>query len=446
METTVGTLALLLAQAAPLQDAADADLTSIAQRGAVAMLLGLLVGAERQYSHTEKEQLFAGVRTFPLLALLGYTGGLLSTAAGSPLVFAGITAGVCALVVAAYVVTSLGEDKGATTEIAGLTVYFLGALCWYGNPDVVTFASAAAVAATVLLSMREAIHGVVGKFEKDDIFATLKLAVVTLIVLPLLPRKDVGPYDAFNPYDTWKYVVLIASISFAGYVAIKMVGARKGVGLTGIFGGLSSSTAVTIAFSRKSREEPRLAPSFASAIVLASTIMFPRTLFYAVGICPPLLDTLWRPVALLTATGTAVSAYLYFRNEKDAGAGEGITLKNPFELGSAVKFGIVLALIGFASRWAYAEFGARGYSLAGVLMGLADADGFAVQAARQGAQEAAGSPFLAVATRAILLAMIANTVVKGVLTVTLGARELRRCTIPAFAAMAAVGAAAAFLY
>jgi len=441
---TDGTLTFLLAQAEPVRSLIHEDLLSIAQRGAIAMLVGLLVGAEREYSHSDKEQLFAGVRTFPIIALLGFLAALLASLSGSPLVFAGASLGFAALVVASYVLTSLGEDKGATTEIAALTVYFLGALCGFGDDALVTFASAAAVGATVLLSMREAIHGAVGRFEKADIYATLKLAVVTLIVLPLLKDEDLGPYGAFNPYRTWKYVVLIASISFAGYVTMKMVGARKGVGLTGIFGGLSSSTAVTLAFSRKSREEPRLSGSFASAIVLASTMMFPRTLFYAAGIWPALLATLWRPVALLTAAGVAASAVLYLRGEKDEGAGEGIVLKNPFELGSAVKFGIVLALIGFASRWAYAEFGARGYGLAGILMGMADADGFAVQAARQGAG-AAPAPFLAAATRAILLAMIANTVVKGALSVALGSRELRRFTVPAFAAMAAVGAAATLL-
>src|SRR5690349_2744724 len=163
---TMATLPLLLAQSEPARLLIHEELTTIAQRGAIAMLVGLLVGAEREYSHSEKEELFAGVRTFPLISLLGFTAGLLAMAAGSPLVFVGVTIGFCALVVASYVLTSLGEDKGATTEIAGLTVYFLGALCCYGDDALVTFASAAAVAATVLLSMREAIHGVVGKFEK----------------------------------------------------------------------------------------------------------------------------------------------------------------------------------------------------------------------------------------------------------------------------------------
>jgi len=422
----------------------------LAQRGAVAMLLGLLVGAEREYSHSEKEQLFAGVRTFPIIALLGFVAALLGSLSGSPLVFAGASLGFGLLVVASYVLTSLGEDKGATTEIAGLTVYFLGAFCWYCGDGQLAFASAAAVAAAILLSMREAIHGFVAKFEREDIYATLKLAVVTLIVLPLVPDEDYGPYRAFNPYRTWKYVVLIAFISFAGYVAMKVVGTKKGVGITAMLGGLSSSTAVALAFSRKSRQEPRLARSFASGIVLASTIMFPRILVVVTAACPPLFDRLWRPAAVLTATGLLASAFLHFRTEGDREAGEGIRLRNPFELGSAVGFGIFLSAVGFVSRWAFAEFGERGLNVAGVIMGLADTDGFSISTAGQamrlwtaGPGQPGTASFLSTAATAVVLAMVSNTVVKGGMTAVLGARELRRWTVPSFAALAAAGAASA---
>ncbi|MCK6480413.1 MAG: MgtC/SapB family protein [Planctomycetes bacterium] len=433
------------AAAAPVPDLGD-PFKELAQRGAIAMLIGLLVGAERQYSHTEKEQLFAGVRTFPLIGLLGFLAAFLAEGR-DPLIFAGVSLTFGGLVLASYVLTSLGEDKGATTEIAGLTVYFLGALCFWGQED---FASSAAVAATVLLSMREAMHGFVERLDRDDVFAALKLAVVTLIVLPLLPRLDYGPYRAFNPHKIWTYVVLIASISFAGYVSVKALGARKGIGITGLFGGLASSTAVALAFSRKSREEPRLSRPFAGAIVIASTIMFPRVLVVAAVACPPLLGLLWKPVALLTLAGVAASLLLQFGPEKGEGHSEGVALRNPFELASAVKFGVVLAVIGFVSRASYALFGEGGFLLASGLMGMADADGLAAQAASQGKGllEAAGGdaaqvPFLSTAAAGIVLAMAANTVVKGALTLTMGAPELRRWTLPAFGALAAIAVGAA---
>ncbi len=451
----------------------------VATRGGAALLIGLLIGAEREFSHTEKEQLFAGVRTFPLISLLGFTAAMIAALAGSPLVFAAVALCFGLLIVSTYVLTSLGEDKGATTEIAGLTAFFLGALCFYGtevDPRAwsahgvpVKFASAAAVVAAVLLSMREAIHGVVGKFEKDDIHATLKLAIVTLIVLPLLPDRmytiadllgaevlqgapqGLRDFKVINPNKIWYYVVLIAGISFLGYVGVKVFGARMGVGLTGIFGGLSSSTATTLAFSKKSREEPAMARSFATAIVLASTIMFPRCLVVAAAACPPLLVQLWKPVAILCAVGVVASAILHFGAPKDEHAAEGVKFKNPFELGSAVKFGFVLAGIGIVSRASHQLFGEKAFYLASVLVGMADADGFASQAADQGkaalaaAEPGAAVPFLATAATAIVLAMLSNTVVKGSLTVTIGAKELRRYTVTSFAAMVVVGVIAAFL-
>jgi uncharacterized membrane protein (DUF4010 family) len=437
--------------------AAAADpFVHLAARGGVALLLGLLIGAEREHSHTAKEHLFAGVRTFPLISLLGFTAALLSTVAGSPLVFVAVAVVFGMLVTATYVVTSLGGDKGATTEIAGLTAFFLGALCHGGSDVHVQFASAAAVVAAALLSLREAIHGFVSKFEREDIYATLKLFIVTLIVLPLLPDRTYSFHDfeplrhlenfqILNPRSTWTYVVVLASISFAGYVAVKVVGARRGVGLTGFLGGLVSSTAVALAFSRKSREAPGQSRSLASAIVLASTVMFPRVFVVASGICPPLAGLLWKPCALLLASGLAAGFLLHRRSEENPGGADDVAFKNPFELGSAVKFGLLLAFISFASRAAYQLFKDEGYYVVSVLAGLADVDGISAQAASLGKEKvlAVGDPalvpFLSTAATAIVLAMVSNTVVKGGLTLAIGAPQLRRHTLPAFGAMAVVG-------
>lgn len=194
-----------------------------------------------------------------------------------------------------------------------------------------------------------------------------------------------------------------------------------------------------------------MARSFATAIVVASTIMFPRCLLVAAAACPPLLANLWKPVAVLCVVGGIASAVLHFGHAKDEHAAEGVKFKNPFELGSAVKFGFVLAGIGIVSRASHQLFGEQAFLLASVLMGMADADGFATQAAEQGKAaleaEPAGTPvpFLATATTAIVLAMLANTVVKGSLTMTVGDPSLRRYTVPAFAAMVVVGLGAAFL-
>jgi uncharacterized membrane protein (DUF4010 family) len=229
-------------------------------------------------------------------------------------------------------------------------------------------------------------------------------------------------------------------------VAVKVVGAARGIAVTGLLGGLTSSTAVTLAFSRRSREEPALARPFAGAIVLASTIMFPRTLLYAAAACPPLLALLWKPVALLTAVGAAAGLLLHFRRGAGEEAERPVEFHNPFELGSALKLGLLLAAIGFASRASRDLFGDAGFQAVAVLVGLADVDGFAVAAAgdaqrmRDGGDPGAEA-FLGAVAGATLLAMLANTVVKGILAATLGSPELRRAALPAFGAMAAAAAA-----
>ena len=427
------------------------DLPALAGRGGVALLVGLLVGMEREFSQAEKGKLVAGVRTFPLIALLGFTAALLGDLAGSPAVFASVAAAFTAFVAAAYVVSSLRGDAGATTEIAALTVFFLGALCRWGDEAHLRFVAAAAVAATVLLSLRDPLHEAVRRFERADVHATLKLAVVSLIVLPLLPDADMGPYDAFNPRRIWKFVVLIAALSFAGYVAVKVLGARRGVGLTGLFGGLVSSTAVALAFSRRSREAPGLSRPFAAAVVLASTIMFPRVLVVAAAGCPALLPRLWLPVAVLAGTGVAAGALLFRGGGPAAKEAEGVTFSNPFELGSALKFGALIALVGLASGAAYDVFQEGGLYAVSVASGLADVDGLTVAVAGEARRAVLAAdppgevPFLSTATRALVLAMMANTAVKGGLAAALGSRELRRLVVPALGAMLGAGAIALVL-
>ena len=442
-----------------LATAAQEDFPSLARRGAVAILLGLLVGAEREFSRGEGEPLFAGVRTFPIIGMLGFAGALLADGR-HPLILGAVLLGFGGLVVATYVVTAMKGDMGATTEISALVVLVFGALCYHGYEGI---ASALAVVATLFLSLRHTLHTLVQKLVRDDVSAVLKLAIVTLIVLPLLPNKSYGPYDAWNPYRIWKYVVLIAGISFAGYVAVKIFGAKKGIGMTGILGGLASSTAVAMAFSKRNRDEPRLAREFAVAIVLASTIMFPRVLITAAVISPPLLTYLWKPIAVLSAAGLAASGILYLHRGKTSGTDEEpVATKNPFELGSAIKFGLFLALIFLVTRAAQDQFQEKGLYAASILAGLTDVDAITVQsssdvrdkvsatktedeAARKEAEEEARRA-MRTAVTAIVLAMMSNTAVKGGMTVFAGSKELRRYTIPSFGAMIVLGLLAAFLF
>jgi uncharacterized membrane protein (DUF4010 family) len=416
-----------------------APLEVLAQRAAVALLLGLLVGVERERNRKPGEEQFAGIRTFPLIGLLGFLGAL-AAEGRSVVVFAAVWLGFAALVVASYVMTAIAGEKGATTEVAAFLVFLAGALCFW---DQVGFASAAGVVAALLLSLRQVLHGLVARLVPEDLLAAMKLALITVVVLPLLPDRALGPYGAWNPRSLWRYVVLIAAISFAGYVASRAFGARRGILLAGVAGGLTSSTAVTLAFARRSGEEPALARPLAGGILIASTIMFPRVLVIAAAVHPPLLGPLAPPIAALTLAGTAAGLTL-LRREAESGDAELLQRGNPLELGPALRFGALLAVIFLVSRWAYATFQAGGLYVASLLAGTTDVDAITVQAASQ-TRETGGAAFVPIAVTAILLAAVSNTAVKGGLTVVLGAPALRRLTLPAFLFVLAVGLGAALL-
>ena len=282
---------------------------------------------------------------------------------------------------------------------------------------------------------------------REDLVAALQLAVLTLIVMPLAPDRDMGPYDALNPRRIWTFVVLLAAISFAGYVAVRLLGAHRGTAVTAAFGGLVSSTAVALEFSRRSAQSPELSRPLAAGVVLASTLMFPRVLVVAGAGCPDLVPRLAPCVGLTTAAG-AVASVLLYRGTAGADPAGPVALRNPLGLVSALKFAAFIAFIGLASRAAAAAWGDAGLYAVAAVSGLADVDGLTVAVAGEASRavHAAGAagdpPFLATAARVLVVAMLANTVVKGALVAALGSPEARRLTVRSMGAVLAAGAGA----
>jgi uncharacterized membrane protein (DUF4010 family) len=215
-------------------------------RFGAALVLGLLAGLQREFAKGhEEEDLFAGARTFTLLSIAGASSAYLAilTASTSVLVAGLMIMGV--MIIAAYIVGSQLGEIGQTTEVAAVVMVLVGALCIAGD---VTVAVAVGVTTTVILSLKLQAESLAKRLTKEDIYATLKFAVITVIVLPVLPRHGYGPppIDSLVPFNIWLMVVFISGISFLGYILIKLVGPSRGVGLTGILGGLVSSTAVTL--------------------------------------------------------------------------------------------------------------------------------------------------------------------------------------------------------
>jgi uncharacterized membrane protein (DUF4010 family) len=295
----------------------------------------------------------------------------------------------------------------------------------------------------VLLSLKVQTHTFARTLDSEDVFATLKFAVITVIVLPLLPRQGYGPspFDVLVPYNVWLMVVLISGISFLGYVLIKVVGPRRGVGLTGILGGLASSTAVTLSVAERSRDSQGLDRPFALALMLAWTIMFARVIVEVAIISPSLLVSVWTPILGISAVSLVYCGYLYRMQVTDE-QDEPQTVSNPFRLVPAITFGVLYAIILVASNGAQSYFGDTGVYLSSVVAGLADVDAITLSMARL---HESGDLAPATATRAIVIAAAANTVLKGGIVALTGTRGLRRAVLPGLLLIVGASAAAALL-
>ncbi|HBG50708.1 MAG TPA: hypothetical protein DDW89_02695, partial [Gammaproteobacteria bacterium] len=323
---------------------------------ALALAVGLLIGLERGWqSRTLPEgERIAGLRTFGLLGLLGGVASLLGRELGSVIPAAVILA--VTLVMGGAYLLRFRQDHAAsaTTTIAALVTLGLGGLAGLGE---LALAAAGAVITTLLLNLKPILHAGVEKLQASELRATLNLLLISVVLLPVLPDHGYGPWAVLNPYRLWMMVVLIASISFGGYFAIKLLGPDRGILFTGLFGGLSSSTAVTLSLARVARSEPAWSPTLASGILVACGTMFPRILLVASVLHPPLLEALWMPLAVMAGV-TYGGAALFWWGQRKAIDNPALVLSNPFQLGMALRFGAVLLLILLAAEWIGAQWGA----------------------------------------------------------------------------------------
>ena len=416
---------------------------AIFYRFGVALFIGILTGLQREHVSDEisnrSREMFAGVRTFALMSLAGCTAALVADLLSSPLVFVCIFLLLGGMVAAAYVVTAWHGEVGLTTEMAAIVTILAGALCFW---DQIPLAAALSVITTTLLSFKFELHKLAKRITQEDIIATLKFAIITIIILPILPNTSFWPtpFDVLNPYNIWLMVILISGISFLGYILMKLVGTNRGIGITGLLGGIVSSTAVTLSFSQRSHKNQQLAKPFALAIMLAWTIMFGRIIIEVATVNPSLLRLVLRPMALAGAIGLAFCAFFYFSPYTDE-VGE-VQLSNPFELKPAVQFGLIYALILLVARTAHFYFGETGVYVSSVISGLADVDAITLTMAEF---SKVGSVELETAARAIILATISNTVVKGGMVFVMGASFLKRILVLPFLIIIGVGLLFVFL-
>ena len=410
----------------------------LALRFAVALGLGILIGLERERAKGEEGG--AGVRTFALIALAGAIAGYLDQNLGLVWLALAVFVAVGALLISLYVLTSLRGDTGIATEISALLAFLLGLLCAHGQLQVAAWV---AVAMALMLALKDWLHRLARRIDTSDVEATLKFAIVTLIILPLVPDQNYGPalLNVLNPYKVWLMVVLISGLNFVSYLLIKTVGAEHGIGIAGLLGGLASSTAVTLGFSQRSRQPGADAPALALGILLAWTVMFFRVVFMTWLISGQLGMRLAVAMGALCAVSLG-ACYWLWRRRRAQERGEVKPGQNPFELDEAIKFGLLFGVVVFVAKAAQVYLGEAGLYFAAGIAGLTDVDAITLAMADMARNDAQN---LNVAARAIVIAALANTLVKSGLAAGLGSPELRRLTLPISGMLLVAGALAAAL-
>jgi uncharacterized membrane protein (DUF4010 family) len=338
-----------------------------------------------------------------------------------------------------------GRDRGMTSEVAFVVTYLLGVLGF--SPQVLPesrhlIVAGLGVAVTALLSTKEALHGWVTRISKEDLYATVKFLVVAVIVLPLLPEvlpeKTWEPLQALKPRQIGILITFIAGISFAGYVGFRLFGAGRGMALTGLLGGLVSSTAVTLSLSGRAKEHPSLAPACAAGLVLAWTVMFVRVLIVVAVVHLDLAKSLAAPMLGAAAVGL-VASFLSYRGVKERTTGGGeVKLSNPFSLWSAVKFGGLFAAILVVSKLAVTQWSGAGLLVIAAVAGATDVDAIVLTAAKMGGES---QDLFQTAALAVLIACATNTVVKGGMAWVVGGAEFGKKLLPVIGTIFGAGAA-----
>ena len=405
----------------------------------VSACLGALVGLIRQWSDQKErpdEADFGGVRTYTFWAMIGCIGAAGQEYVGPALllVLLGL-AGIFQIVL--IVKNSTERHPGGTTFAAMLLTIMVGALVYWGHRQTALLISATTM---VMIGLKQTLHSWTKTFTDEDIRGTLQFAATTGVILPLVPDAAFGPFDAFNPYSTWLMVVLISGMGFIGYLLMRLLGAQAGIAVTGLAGGIASSTATTLAFSKRSKEEPELSSSCSLAVVIACTVMFARILVMIGVVHRGLAQALLVPFAIMAAPGAIFAAWVWLKRLRESGHPDVHTpqLRNPLSLSIAIKFAAIYALFAFLIKAATHLDWAVGVLPLSFISGLTDLDAIALLMAKGHAD---GSVVVRLATQAVILGAVGNSLTKATIALTLGSPTLRKQTAWVIGLSAALGIA-----
>ncbi len=396
-------------------------------RYVVALAVGLLMGLERERNPAAK----AGLRTFALTALLGVLTAHLAAALDVPWLIAIGLLLAGAMMIAAYLRSpqQADDDPGTTTVTALMLCYGLGVLVWHGESQLAVMLG---IGATMLLYFKPELRGISQHMSRRDLLSVLQFAVLSLIILPLLPNRDYGPYGALNPYQIWWMVVLISGVGLVGYAALRMAGQRRGTAVLGLLGGLVSSTAVTLAFSRHARANTAMLPVAVTVIVLANLMVLVRLGLLAAIVSPAALPALLPVLAGGLLSGVLGAVYgarrLHPHREPPP-----LEMGNPTELRTALGFGLLYATVLLAAAWLTDWLGNSGLYAVTLVSGLTEVAAIALSSLRLYNLDRLPATVL---VNVITLAVLANLVFKSALALAIGRWPMARHAI---AGMGAAG-------
>jgi uncharacterized membrane protein (DUF4010 family) len=389
--------------------------TSLLLRLAVALAIGLLIGLERGWQQREEAEgeRTAGLRTYTLTALLGALSAVLASHTSA--VFLGLSFLGFALAFSAFSWLEAKTERNfsVTGVIAGFLTFALGAYAALGNLEV---AIAASVIVTLILALKQPLHSWLRRLTWLEIRSALVLLAMTFLALPLLPNRTVDPWDAVNPSEIWLLAIIIAAISFAGYVAIRIMGTRAGVALAALAGGLASSTATTMTLARMAREHPPASSLLAGGILLSGSVMVARVLIVASALNGELLLPLAWPLGAAGIVLVAVAGLLFLVHGKGSKEYPQLDLDNPFDVGTALKLAGLIALISLLAKVISTGMGGAGLTMLAALSGIADVDAITLSLARLSRDGIT----ITTAALGIGIAVAVNSIVKAVIAFSLG--------------------------
>jgi uncharacterized membrane protein (DUF4010 family) len=378
--------------------------------------LGLLVGMQRQAANSKT----AGIRTFPLITLTGTICGFIAKEFDGWILAAGFIA-IAALLVVGNLFRIKADDEtgaGITTEMAVLMMFAIGVYLVFGEKIVAVVVTGVV---TVLLHFKSALHGWVNKFGQEDLKAIMQFVLISMIILPVLPDKTYDLYESLNPKNIWMMVVLIVGISLVGYFIYKFIGSKAGVLLGGILGGLISSTATTVSYSRMARKTEAISKLAAFVILTASAVSLVRVMIEISVVAPTSFKGFIFPLVAELLMMIILVFILFFQNRKQKS--EIPVQSNPAELKGALIFALLYGAISFISAAAQDNFGDKALYIVSVISGLTDLDAITLSTAKMTEEK---SIDVSLGWRLILVATLSNMVFKGGMALIMGNRQLGR--------------------